>query len=156
MYLPYTSLYLRHISAISPPDQARDHCAVLPSVLRLLHRTLSDYHAAFADKLSLSLEVLRLVIQAYFALLEVGFARTLTLTLTLTRTRTWTLTRIRTRTRTRTRTRSLARSPSPSRRTASCPPRSTTSAARTRRRGSRPRRPRLPPARERTVRAWWT
>ena len=43
-------------------------------MLRLLHHTLSDYHAAFADKLSLSLEALRLVIQAYFALLEVAFA----------------------------------------------------------------------------------
>ena len=53
-------------------------------MLRLLHRTLSDYHAAFADKLSLPLETLRLVIQAYFALLEVAFAFALTLTLTLT------------------------------------------------------------------------
>ena len=32
--------------------EARDQCEVVPSVLRLLHRTLSDYHAAFADKVS--------------------------------------------------------------------------------------------------------
>ena len=54
--------------------EARDQCEVVPSVLRLLHRTLSDYHAAFADKLSLSVEALRLVVEAYFALLEAAFA----------------------------------------------------------------------------------
>ena len=59
---PISPLHLPCISPIPPPDQARDHCAVLPSVLRLLHRTLSDYHAAFADKLSLPLEVLRLLV----------------------------------------------------------------------------------------------
>ena len=54
--------------------EAHDQCEVVPSVLRLLHRTLSDYHAAFADKVSLSVEALRLMVEAYFSLLEAAFA----------------------------------------------------------------------------------